>query len=170
MIDIISLKVPQECSSSMNSYRINVTSAEGNEVTVFPCVRSDGRSLHLLVENLMRNISYSFSIISNNNVGQQSTAAIFFCKENSFSTNRILFGFCSLSKTVIRYSFLVPLDELYFKFSSLSTRWFGRCPPRFFQTMDFRSSEHSKEYSLVQVNEAFSLNMTVVVRLIWNMY
>ena len=89
----------------MNSYRISVTSAEGNEVTVFSCVRSDGRSLHLLVENLMRNTSYSFSIISNNNVGQQSTAAIFFCKENSFSTHGILFGFCSLSKTFIRYSF-----------------------------------------------------------------
>ena len=88
----------------MNSYRISVTSAEGYEVTIFPCVRSEGRSVHLLVENLMRNASYSFSILSNSNVGQQSTAAILFCKENSFSTHRILFGFCSLSKTVVRYS------------------------------------------------------------------
>ena len=80
----------------MNSYRISVTSAEGNEVevTIFPRVRSDGRSIHSLVENLMRNASYSFSIVSNNSIGQQSTAAIFFCKENSFSTHRILFGFC----------------------------------------------------------------------------
>ena len=87
----------------MNSYRISVTSAEGNEVTIFPCIRADGRSVHLLVENLMRNTSYSFSILFSNNIGQQSTAAIFFCKENSF--HRILFGFCSLSKTAVRYSF-----------------------------------------------------------------
>ena len=66
----------------MNSYCVSVTSAVGNEVAMSPCVRSDDRSVHLLVENLMRNTSYSFSIISNNNVGQQSTSAIFFCKEN----------------------------------------------------------------------------------------
>ena len=62
----------------MNSYHVSVTSAEGNEVTLFPCVRSDEKSVNLLVENLMRNTSYSFSIISNNNVGQQSTAPFFF--------------------------------------------------------------------------------------------
>ena len=66
----------------MNSYRVSVTSAEGNEVTIFPCVRSDQKSVNLLVEYLMRNTSYSFSIISNNNLGQQSTAAIVFCKKN----------------------------------------------------------------------------------------
>ena len=66
----------------MNSYRVSVTCAEGNEVTIFPCVRSDQKSVNLLVENLMRNTSYSFSIISNNNLGQQSTAAIVFCKKN----------------------------------------------------------------------------------------
>ena len=66
----------------MNTYCLSVTSAEGKEVAKFPCVRSDCRSVHLLVENLMWNTSYSFSIISNNDVGQQSTAAIFFCKEN----------------------------------------------------------------------------------------
>ena len=82
----------------MNSYRISVTSAEGNEVTIFPCVRSDGRSLHLLVENLMQNTSYSFSIISNNNVGQQSTAAIFFCKEIHSQLTEYYMGFVLYQK------------------------------------------------------------------------
>ena len=63
----------------MNTYCLSVTSAEGNEVAMFPCVRSDGRSVHLLVENLKQNTSYSLSIISDNNSGQQqSTGAIFF--------------------------------------------------------------------------------------------
>ena len=34
----------------MNTYCLSVTSAEGNEIAMFPCVRSDGRSVHLLVE------------------------------------------------------------------------------------------------------------------------
>ena len=80
--DVLFYKVPQRCLSSVNTYCLSVTSAEGKEVTIFPCVRSNGRSVHLLVENLMWNTSYSFSIISNNYVGQQSTAAISFCKEN----------------------------------------------------------------------------------------
>ena len=66
----------------MNSYHVSVTSAEGKEITIFPCARSEEISVNFLVENLMRNTSYSFSVISNNNVGQQSTAAIFFCKKN----------------------------------------------------------------------------------------
>ena len=65
----------------MNCYRVGVMSAEGKEITIFPCVKSDGRFVHLLVESLMWNTSYSFSIISNNSVGQQSTALIYFCKE-----------------------------------------------------------------------------------------
>ena len=85
-------KVPQECLSSMNTYCLSVTTAEGKEVTIFSCVRSDDRSVHLLVEYLMRNTSYSFSIISNNTLGQQSTTAILFCKENLSQSKT----FCSL--------------------------------------------------------------------------
>ena len=54
----------------MNSYCISVTSAEGNEVAMFPCFRSDGRSVQLLEENLRQSTLHSFSIISDINSGQ----------------------------------------------------------------------------------------------------
>ena len=72
-------KVPQECQSSMNNYCLSVISAK---VGMSSCVRSDDGNIHVLMKNLVWNTSYNFSIISNNNLGQQSTAAISFCKEN----------------------------------------------------------------------------------------
>ena len=65
----------------MNAYCLNVISAEGNEVGMSYCVRSDDGYIRVLVENLARNASYSFSILSNNYIGQYSTAGISFCKE-----------------------------------------------------------------------------------------
>ena len=55
----------------MNTYCLSVTSTEVNEVAMFPCARSDGRSVHLLVENLRQSTLYSLSIISDNNSGRQ---------------------------------------------------------------------------------------------------
>ena len=79
-INIVFCKVPQECQSSMNTYCLSVITAEGNEV-LSHCVRSDNGYINVLVENLVWNTSYNFSIISNNSLGQQSTVAISFCKE-----------------------------------------------------------------------------------------
>ena len=80
-IDFIFYKVPQECLSSMNIYCLNMTRAEGSDIAMATCVRSDNGFVHVLVENLVWMTSYNFSIISNNNLGQQSTTAIIFCKE-----------------------------------------------------------------------------------------
>ena len=60
----------------MNSYCLKVTNAEGNEVAMSLCVRSDDRHVHLLVEDLNESSSYNFTIISSNSIGEQSTAAI----------------------------------------------------------------------------------------------
>ena len=60
----------------MNSYCLKVTTAEGNEVAMSLCVRSDDTHVHLLVEDLNENSSYNFTIISSNSIGEQSTAAI----------------------------------------------------------------------------------------------
>ena len=79
-INVIFYNVPEECQSSMNTYCVSVITAEGNEVLSL-CVRSDDGYIHILVQNLVWNTSYNFSIISNNSFGQQSTAAISFCKE-----------------------------------------------------------------------------------------
>ena len=57
-----------------------MTSTEGSEVDMSPCVKSDDTLVHLLVENLPGSSSYNFTIISNNSVGEQSTAAVSFCK------------------------------------------------------------------------------------------
>ena len=59
----------------MNSYCVKVTNAEGNKVAKSPCVRSDDRHVHLLVEELNESSSYNFTIISNNSIGEQSTTA-----------------------------------------------------------------------------------------------
>ena len=59
----------------MNTYCLKVASAEGSEVAMSPCDRSEDRLVHLLVENLTEGFSYNFTIISNNSVGEQSTAA-----------------------------------------------------------------------------------------------
>ena len=64
----------------MNSYCVTVTNAEGNEVAKSPCVRSDDRHVHLLVEELNESSAYNFTIISSNSIGEQSTAAVSFCK------------------------------------------------------------------------------------------
>ena len=80
--DIMFYKVPQECQSSMNTYCLSVTSAEGSEVARSRCVRSSDGYIHVLVDKLVWNTSYNFSIISNNNLGQQSSATMSFCKEN----------------------------------------------------------------------------------------
>ena len=58
----------------MNSYCLKVTNAEGNKVAMSPC-RSDDTHVHLLVEDLNENLSYNFTIISSNSIGEQSTAA-----------------------------------------------------------------------------------------------
>ena len=79
-INVIFYKVPQECESTMNTYCLSVIIAEGNEV-LSRCVRSDDGYIHVLVQNMVWNTSYNFSIISNNSLGQQSTAAISLCKE-----------------------------------------------------------------------------------------
>ena len=63
----------------MNSYCLKVTNAEGNEVAMSPC-RSDDRHVHLVVEILIKNLSYNFTIITSNSIGEQSTAAIPFSK------------------------------------------------------------------------------------------
>ena len=65
----------------MNLYCLNVTSAKGNEVAMPPCVRSDNGYVHVVVKNLVGTTSYNFSIISSNNIDQQSTSEISFCKE-----------------------------------------------------------------------------------------
>ena len=80
-IDFIFYKVPQECLSSMNTYCLNVTRADGSDIAMSTCVRSDNGFVHVFVENLVWMTSYNFSIVSDNNLGQQSTAAISFCKE-----------------------------------------------------------------------------------------
>ena len=64
----------------MNTYCLKVTSAEGSEIDMSPCVKSEDRLVHLLVENLPESSSYNFTIISHNSVGEQSTAAVSFCK------------------------------------------------------------------------------------------
>ena len=66
----------------MNTYCLSVSSAEGSEVAMSRCVRSNEEYIHVLVEKLVWNTSYNFSVISNNSLGQQSTAAMSFCKEN----------------------------------------------------------------------------------------
>ena len=65
----------------MNTYCLKVTSAEGNELAISSCVRSDDGCIVILVDNLAWNTSYIFYIISKNNIGQQSTAGISLCKE-----------------------------------------------------------------------------------------
>ena len=60
----------------MNAYSLIVTNAEGNEVAMSLCVSSDDGHVHLLVEDLNESSSYNFTIISNNSIGEQSTAAI----------------------------------------------------------------------------------------------
>ena len=47
------LQVRQECQSLLNTYCLNVTSTEGSEVAMSPCVRSDDEAIHFLVKNLM---------------------------------------------------------------------------------------------------------------------
>ena len=79
-INVIFYKVPEECESTMNTYCLSVIIAEGNEV-LSHCVRSDDGYIHVLVQNLVWNTSYNFSIISNKSLGQKSTAAISLCKE-----------------------------------------------------------------------------------------
>ena len=81
-LDIIFYKVPQECQSSMNTYCLSVTSAEGIEVARSRCVMSSDGYIHVLVDKVVWNTFYNFCIISNNNLGQQSTATMPFCKEN----------------------------------------------------------------------------------------
>ena len=66
----------------MNTHCLKVASTEGSEVAKSPCVRSEDRLVHLLVENLPESSSYNFTIISNNSVGEQSIAAISFRKYN----------------------------------------------------------------------------------------
>ena len=56
----------------MNSYCLKVTSAEGNEVAMSPCTSGDGH-VHLLVEDLNENLSFNFTIVSSNSIGEQST-------------------------------------------------------------------------------------------------
>ena len=53
-----------------------MTNAEGNEVAMSLCVRSDDRHVHLQVEDLNESSAYNFTIISSNSIGEQSTAAI----------------------------------------------------------------------------------------------
>ena len=62
----------------MNSYCLKVTNAEGNKVAKSLCARSDVRQVHLLVEDLNESSAYNFTIISNNSIGKQSTAAVLF--------------------------------------------------------------------------------------------
>ena len=62
----------------MNSYCLKVTNAEGNKVAMSFCARSDVRQVHLLVEDLNESSAYNFTIISNNSIGEQSTAAVSF--------------------------------------------------------------------------------------------
>ena len=62
----------------MNSYCLKVTNAEGNEVAMSLCAKSDVRQVHLLVEDLNESSAYNFTIISNNSIGEQSTAAVSF--------------------------------------------------------------------------------------------
>ena len=76
MLILLSHIMPQECQSSMNSYCLKVTNAEGNKVAMSLCVRSDDRHVHLLVADLSESSSYNFTIISSNSIGEQSTAAI----------------------------------------------------------------------------------------------
>ena len=76
----------------MNTYCLSVITTEGNEV-LSHCVRCDDGYVHVLAENLLWNTSYNFSIISNNNLGQQSTTALSFCKENSCQLTNQLVGF-----------------------------------------------------------------------------
>ena len=66
----------------MNSYCLNVTYAEGNEVAVSSCVRSEDGSVHLLAGYLKESSSYMFTITSKNKIGKQSTAAIQFSKDS----------------------------------------------------------------------------------------
>ena len=74
-------QVLQECChSSVNSYLLTVTNANGNEVAVSPCVECDN-SVSLLVENLDLSLFYNFTIKSSNNIGEQSTTAVSFCKQ-----------------------------------------------------------------------------------------
>ena len=64
----------------MNSYFLNVTCAEGNEVAVSRCVGcGDDNSVNLLVEKLNFSSFYNFIIKSNNSIGEQSTTAVSFC-------------------------------------------------------------------------------------------
>ena len=91
------LQQPQECQSSMNSYCLNVTNAEGNEVAVSPCVRSEDGSVHLLVGNLNGSSSYRFTITSNNKIGTQSTTALSFSKDSIMK--------CQIRLNIIKYKY-----------------------------------------------------------------
>ena len=66
----------------MNYYCLEVTSAGRNEVAISPCVMSEDGHVRLLVENLTESSSYNFTIISNNSIGEQSTAAVLFSKKD----------------------------------------------------------------------------------------
>ena len=59
----------------MNSYCLKLTNAEGNEVVMSLCVRSDDRHVHLLVEDLNESSAYKFTITSSSSIGEQSTTA-----------------------------------------------------------------------------------------------
>ena len=65
----------------MNSYFLKVTSADGNEVAVSPCVGCDDNLVNLLVDNLNLSLFYIFIIKSSNSIGEQSTTAASFCKQ-----------------------------------------------------------------------------------------
>ena len=74
-------QIPEECQSSVNSYLLTVTSADGNEVAVSPCVGCYDEFVTLLVENLNLSSFYNFTIISSNSIGKQSTKVSPFCKQ-----------------------------------------------------------------------------------------
>ena len=52
----------------MNSHFLKLTSADGNEVAVSPCVGCDKNSVNLLVDNLDGSSFYNFTIKSNINI------------------------------------------------------------------------------------------------------
>ena len=74
-------QILEECHSAVNSYFLKVTSADGRDVAVSPCVRCDDNSVNLLVKNLNLSSFYNFIIKSNNSIGEYSTTAISFCKQ-----------------------------------------------------------------------------------------
>jgi len=59
---------------------LEVKNEEGKETATTSCMMSNDERIILVTDKLDERASYSFIIISNNSIGQQSTTPVRFCE------------------------------------------------------------------------------------------